>query len=187
MQKIIKGLGEHLKPVKLYLGDLERILDILREGSDEVKISTSEYSLDSLEELSQLRKEYLNELKIWIEKPYVSVDLKPWTARLFTAQDDPTSRGLFVAIKEVLIRRKRPFFFVWDATPLVNGLLCGGFLIMLLFYSIRKNNIFISILCTFAFGLCYLWFRYYTQNISERYSIIIPKKYLRLLRGILTR
>ena len=91
MKKIIKGRGEFLKPVKLYLNDLEHIRDILRESSLDVKISTGDYVFDSLDELPQLRKEYLTEFKMSIQEPYVSVDFRSDEIWLYIEQDNPVS------------------------------------------------------------------------------------------------
>jgi len=55
MKKIVGHHSEDLKPVKLYLDDLEEIIDILEAGScKNITIQVGDIQLDSLNEIKEL-------------------------------------------------------------------------------------------------------------------------------------
>ena len=57
MKRIIKTPEDHLflKPVRLYLDDLEHIVQVLKGRGFEVKLSDNDYEFDSLEEIKEYR------------------------------------------------------------------------------------------------------------------------------------
>lgn len=77
MRKLTTHRVEFLKPVVLYLDDLEQIIEILHQVSDSVDLSTKDLALDNLKQLKELKLESLNELHISIDEPYLSLNLEP--------------------------------------------------------------------------------------------------------------
>jgi len=174
MQKLTKSLSEHLPPVKLFLDDLEQIVEILQEVSKKVKISTNDYAFEDLKELVNKKYESINKLHISISDPYVSLDLESYGISLYIEKDEPISRGLFEKIKQILIQRKRPFGWL-----LTNWYLAGifaGISIPLLIIGIEKNISSFIILGIIPFGcIAAIWTVYGLRNQSKSNSIIIPK------------
>ena len=66
MKRIIKTPENHLflKPVRLYLDDLENIVQMLKGRGFEVKLSDNDYEFDSLEEIKEYRGTKTNVLNI---------------------------------------------------------------------------------------------------------------------------
>lgn len=119
MEKIIKSRWEDLPPVKLYLDDIEKIVEILREVSTTIKIETDEYSIEDVKELASLDKERVTELNIQSAEPYLNLRIGPQKSWLNIAKDEPSSRGTFEKIKEVLFLRRRKalgFLDKWSIT-----------------------------------------------------------------------
>jgi len=112
MEKKIPSRTEKLRPVKLYLDDLEQIVSILKVESNEVKIETDEYKYESLEELVGNRKETIYELKLGSGRSVwspVKLSLDKYFVELFISEDEPRLRGLFEKIKEILVKRERVY------------------------------------------------------------------------------
>ena len=108
MEKKTPSRSETLKPVKLYLDDLEQIVSILKAESSEVKIETDEYKYESLEELVGSKKETIYKLKLICGKwPHVDLNLNSYSVELFISEDEPKLRGVFEKIKEILVKRER--------------------------------------------------------------------------------
>lgn len=173
MQKKIRSHGEVLKPVTLYLDDLEKIVDILRQVSDSAEISTKETILSNLNELTKLKRESLNELYIRLDEPYISLNLMPNTIWLFIGKDEPISRGLFEQIKHVLGRRTCSCAWLINS-PWIMGLLLGiG--INLFSPGIAEGNWLDVASGGFIICLSILLFLYGYNRKFRKYSIIIPK------------
>ena len=109
MEKLIKPFGESQKPVILYMDDIDKIVEIIGQASQKVEISTEDYVIQDLKQLSELKHEFLNELNISIREPYVSLNMKPDIIFLYIGKDDLLSRGLFENIKKILLQNRRPF------------------------------------------------------------------------------
>ena len=54
MKKRSQSYSAKLKPVVLYFDDLEKIVEILKEISNDVEISTKEYQFENIEEVKVL-------------------------------------------------------------------------------------------------------------------------------------
>ena len=64
MNKLVRSHGEKLRPVKLFLDDVQKIVDILREATDKITLKTDEYELQDVKELTELGQQHINELEI---------------------------------------------------------------------------------------------------------------------------
>jgi hypothetical protein len=173
MQKITQYLGEHLKPVKLYLDDTEQIIEIFRQDSLEVSISTKDYVLNDFKELSDLKKDFITDVFIRVKEPYISLSLEHHQIWLYAEKDNAISRGLFEKVKQLLSKRKRPLAQFLQSS-LLTGLFAGTS-IPLLTMGLAKTNsmlIFVSAII-FILALASGWYSYHDH--FERYSIIIPK------------
>lgn len=173
MQKLTKSHGELLKPVKLYLNDLERIVELLQEVATDVDISTDEYTLTDLNQLSELKKEHLTFLELEVSDPYISFNLEPHQVWLFIGRDDMVSRGTFEKIKQVLVQRKRPL--AWLLHSSVTSGLFTGLALGVLVTGVSIGNSIIAVLSTLALFLGVWWMWYGHKDRFKRYSIIIPK------------
>lgn len=173
MKKIAQSLGEHFRPVKLYLDDIEKIIETLSQVSSKVSISTEDYALDDAQQLASLKQEQITYLHISLHEPYISLELKPSNIWLFAAEDEPISRGLFEKIKQILLKRERKFARIVHNGSLM-GLLIGASLVLLV-WGIAVSNIliiFVSI-AWLILSVAFTWYGY--QDQFKKYSIIIPK------------
>ena len=173
MKKVTQSHGENTKPVKLYLDDLEEIIEILKGACDEIEIQCGDMMLDSLDELLILKKEVLHDLKICGRKPYISADMSPRGIWLFISEDTAESRGLFEKVKTILLRCRRPFtwflhnsFLTGIAWPLT---LLGAV------YGFKVQSKFMIALFGILFVLSIFWAIYGFQDWSRRYTVVIPK------------
>ncbi len=107
MKRRSKPHSENLPPVKLYLGDIERIVEILGELSSDVKVLAEEYSLSDVSELTKLDQQALTQLEIEIRSPHISLEMSPYAVRLYIGEDTAESWGVFTKIKDLMHSRKR--------------------------------------------------------------------------------
>lgn len=111
MKKISPQYSESLPPVKLFLDDVEKILETFRELGEEIIIQTAEYEIENLEELTKLHRDQITDIKILHRKPFVSLSLNNSGIHLYIEKDTPELRGVFAKIKDVLLCRKRYLAF----------------------------------------------------------------------------
>lgn len=168
MKQIISEYSEDLKPVKVYLDDLEKIVAILNETNQRVEIIIGNYMLDNVEELKQIKEEVLYNMTIRVCNPYISVNLRPNNARIYISEDTTISRGILGKIKDVLIRRKRHIayvnlFYITSGISFITGIFLS--------YSYNSKYFFIWLI-----GLALTLFLILLNCIiCGKYSIIIPK------------
>jgi hypothetical protein len=106
LQRTPRHLGEHLPPSRLYLDDVERIYDYLREVSDDVQIETAEHKAGSPSALRGLPQTEIHELELRSYRPFIGVDFGPGRIWLYAAEDDPASKGTFDKIREIVRARR---------------------------------------------------------------------------------
>lgn len=173
MQKIVQSLGEHLKPVWLYLDDVEQIVEIFRQVSSDVSISTKEFALSDLKQLTELKKEFITDLHIQIREPYVSLSLESNRIWLYAQKDEAVSRGLFEQVKQVLSKNKRSFDQLLQNSALLGLFMGSSF--PLLAIGIRESTSWLIFLSVIMIMVSILWGWYGYQDRFKRYSIVIPK------------
>jgi hypothetical protein len=118
MKKKKQSHIENLRPVILYLDDIEQIVEIFKTISDKVEISTEEYKYENISELQNLSDERLSDLNIEIKEPYVSLGFKKCNVSLYRADDDAVTVGLCEKLKEFLFRHTRKFSRIMYIVPI---------------------------------------------------------------------
>src|ERR1700736_549677 len=101
-----RALRRELPPLKLYLEDLEYVVQLLNSISSEVIIRTDEHEFESLSELSQIKKKVLRNLQIGSSDPRISLDLSARSSYLHLIDNLPASRGVFEQIYSHVIKHR---------------------------------------------------------------------------------
>jgi len=178
MERKIKTHGEHLKQVLLYRDDIEHIIELLREVSPNVELSTDEHKFSDVKEWAEVKRDYFTNLQIATRNPYVSLDLSERSVWLYIAEDTPQSRGVFEKIKRFLMNRKHPrqwllnfwmpnlVLYIWIF--LFNLALWGR----IPFWGSKSTVWTVSGIC--FLGYAYWWWLTFRAQ-TRRYSIIVPK------------
>ena len=99
MKSLSKTMEQRLPPLKLYLEDVEFIVEKFRSLSPDVRISTADYTLQSASELSDTKAKVLKELSLSILRPNLALNLlqNGCTLRL-VYEGDPKVLGIFEEI-----------------------------------------------------------------------------------------
>jgi len=174
MKRINFPQEEEIKPVILYFDDLERIVEILKELSNNIVIFTDKYELDSLHELQEIHKDTLNWLTLGIAKPQVSVNFRPNGILLYIEEDIPVSRGILEKVKQLLRNCKRKLSWLamnsWIGATIIGG--------SIFFFSSRSfMGILLGCLMTFL-GAILLWWGH--GVIDKKWSVIHLKRRIEL-------
>jgi hypothetical protein len=162
-----------MKPVRLYLDDLQEIVGFLEEPCDRVEIQTGDKVLDSLDELQSLKKEVLHKLKISGWAPYISVDMSPNQIWLYIAEDTPESRGLFEKIKTVLVRCQRPLSGLFHSSSLVG--LAWPLTIWGVVLGLKVDSVFLASMFGVLFLLTIAWAICGFRDWTRRFTAVVPK------------
>jgi hypothetical protein len=93
-----KAIHRNLPPLKLYLEDLEYVIQLLNSISSEVIIRTDEHEFESLSELSQTKQKVFRNLEIRSSDPRISLDLSTRSSYLHLIDNLPASKGVFEQI-----------------------------------------------------------------------------------------
>lgn len=108
MERRTKSLAENVTPVKLYLDDVDAIVQAMQAaGEGEVTVTTVDHVLRSVEELERYGEGVLRDVEIQRFNPYVSVHLRGAGAWIYTATDEPVSTGVYYKILALVARRRR--------------------------------------------------------------------------------
>lgn len=162
-----------MRPVRLYLDDLERIVDHLQEVSKDIRITAQGYECDNLTELPLLKKPYLTDVEIRSSDPYIADDLKPTSVWLYMSRDDPASRGVFDALRTELHNARRPLTWL-IASPFFSGGFAGISVVLLLNW-LQYNKLWLTIAGVASVLLAAAWVYVSLQTQLRKFSIIIPK------------
>jgi hypothetical protein len=94
---------------RLYIDDVQEIVDVLGAEGAEVEISVPGYSTkEGADQLLQFKGKTLHEIEIRRPRPiYVSVHLRPDGGSVYGAEDDATTVGLVNKAADVLRRCRR--------------------------------------------------------------------------------
>lgn len=118
MKKIHKPISKSYPPLRLFLEDIQGLEAVLAKGKNSTfQIQTSDHILNSSEELdTHHRDETLKELKIASTSPYVTLELRPSSIRVYCNDDDETLKnGIFKQVDDILencVLKPRWFFSV---------------------------------------------------------------------------
>lgn len=124
MKKIIKSRSESLEPSRLYLEDIEDILESFSKVTDDIIITTTDYELSGIDDFKKINEECLTELKISSSKPYISLDFTKSDTRIYISEDVPESRGIFEEIKEIIQSRRNKSSRIIQS-PTLSGAIIG--------------------------------------------------------------
>lgn len=175
MEKIDQSHEKHIGPTTLYLDDVKRIVDIMTGPETSPTIEADNFRMDSVEELSDLLKEEIHDLKIVRKKPYVSLELSPRNAWLHIKQDDDVSWGIFERVKNVLAERKKPFSWLLH-TPVLQMLLILAIMAIPFLGGYTSNNRLLTIVPILTSVPLLAWWFVYTEYHERRwFSTIILK------------
>jgi len=174
LKKLPSSRIQALRPAKLYMDDLQKILAAFHEVSSEVEIQAEGFSLDNLTQLTDLRKDSITTLQIGCHKPYASIEFKKDSTYLYIAQDDTISTGLFHKVKQIVATRQRPLTWLY-ANPIVPNLpfTLAGPAFALGIHHPTTNWPLISLGITLVLLALVLNYSFYRS--FSRHSIIIPK------------
>ena len=107
MEKKTPSRTEKLRPVTIYLDDLEQIIELLKTLSTKVYIETKEYKYESLEELIKNSNNTIYRLELACGEheylPDIRLSFTPYMLELYIPFDKPTPRGIFEKVKEILV------------------------------------------------------------------------------------
>jgi hypothetical protein len=175
MERNIQSHSEQLKPVLLYRDDIEQIVELLREVSPNVELSTDEHKFNDVKEWADLKRDYFTNMLLKTRNPYVYVGLSKNSVHLYIAEDTPQSRGTFEKIKRFLMDRKAPGQKLLNPSmpPLVFNLPLYAFLFL---PGPLRDRDWTSISVTGILMLgCVWWWWLAIQSRLRKYSVIVPK------------
>jgi len=150
MERLDPSISKEYLPLILYLEDLSNIVQVLGDAGKSPKISTTEYSFESV---AELQKQYgsgdLTALRIESNSPHLSIEMTCMAARLYVGSSQPEAAGLMWKINAILLRCRRrgswlyslpgsvgvgallgssiPILFLWDALAGLTAVLVWGF------------------------------------------------------------
>ena len=103
MKKIQDSITKKLKPIKIYLEELSELHSFLLEiSNDNVEIQACGYELENFEELKNLQKDEIHDLKFTCKSPYLSIDFSSNSARVYCGKGDIASEGIVSRIYNIL-------------------------------------------------------------------------------------
>lgn len=115
MEPIDQSISQDHLPLKLFLDDLERIEQILKDSCSSATFETEGFRFGSLEELtSKIKKSRLETLHIKVNSPYVTIELTKNWARLYVGSSKDQSAGIFFKIEQILSARVRPLKWLYS-------------------------------------------------------------------------
>ena len=126
-KKILPELTANFQSVKLYLDDIERIIEILEQTPDTQKItfSTGDYQYENLTELLSDRKDVIHNLRIrrYSEPGFVDdyVLILDYGGSLTFREVSVTRRGIYMELRDFLRSKRRLFNYVMLLGPILLG------------------------------------------------------------------
>ena len=170
-----------LRPVKIFIDDLEKIFGIIysKYKENELTIETDDYFYYNFEELSRSPEDIIYKLNITVEKKKtLEINFKDG---IYMKSDDKDDKGLVLKIKNILsdkklIKRLFPYFFIKH-----NELFFNIFVILLpmslfLIFKISYNYIGLFFIFIFLYVISY---RNFFKRNAEKFlysTIILHKK-----------
>jgi len=172
MERKIQAHSEHLKRVLLYRDDIEQIVELLREVSPNVELSTDEHKFSDVKEWADMKRDYFTNMQVKTRDPYVSLNLSKSSVWLYIDEDTPQSRGAFEKVKRFLMERKPPGQWLLNAwmPPIVFSLLWIPFDLALW----GKNWALLTVTGIFMLGNVGWWWLAVRAH-THKYSVIVPK------------
>jgi hypothetical protein len=112
MRKRRTKLNRPLPPLKLYLDDIEEIVQLIdAAGAGSVEISTEDYEMDDVEDLRNLGHRWIRTLQVRSDHPNIVVNFGPSASFIEAPADTPELTGVATHIAEALAKRRRRFYY----------------------------------------------------------------------------
>lgn len=174
MRKLRKSRDEYLPPVKLFVDDVESVIEVMSKASSEptFNIRTEEYELDHARELSELNREYISELHVKLLEPSICLDIQSDEVRLHATEDTVTTRGVLEELNDFL-RSRKVWLSVHDPITLfaIQALVITAAVLALIGSFMKTYDILYG-----GFGLLAVTLLCLAQS-SRRGSVIVLKRH----------
>lgn len=174
MKKRAKELSQLLPPVKLFLDDIEKIVEIAGELSEEIELWTDEYSFASVSDLSQLQQEELTTFGVRSGYFDLWLNFTPRYVSLMVRGNTATHIGVFEELKNFIQSRRRKFSTAYkNLLRWILGSVAIGIAIaapILHIKGLLLIGAFATAITLTAFNILYSYI------LHRKYSIIILKK-----------
>jgi hypothetical protein len=122
VERRLQHIRRRISRSRLYIDDVQEIVDLLGAEGAEVEILVPGYSTrKGADQLLQFKGKTLHEIQIRRPRPeYVAVDLRPDGGSVYGAEDDATTVGLVNKTADILRRCRR-----WPSIIVLNGITTG--------------------------------------------------------------
>lgn len=171
MEKITKSYSEKLKPVVLYLDDIQKIVDVFKEASENIEIVSSNYKFNDVDELKELKKEYINELKIHVNSPYISFDIRKSYVELYSSSSGVTEMGVIQGVKAYIKSSNNHFSIFYSLIyPLI--FFYTGLVLYILYDTGFYFNISISLM---TIGAILYFINYYNRFYRKSFIYLCDR------------
>jgi hypothetical protein len=184
LQRKQKDIGSPLPPVTLFLDDLEKIVSIVQQVSDNIEIETDEYTLTGLQDLQKLKAEFINDLtfRCYADKdpirklygPILAIRFKDDQAYLILAKETPAFRGILAEVRDFIMSRRRKWsrLTLTPTAPLIAGMLAP---FVMLIGGMGKVGYVLALPVFGAIELiCIIWGWW---TLHQKYSVIFLKRH----------
>jgi|SRR6185312_2670389 len=161
MKKINQSISKKYPPVKLFLEDLEGIVELFEQHQIKYSLATEKYSYDNLKELIENEKK-IKSLEIKSTNPYVTIQLATYETSLYCSSDDLLSMGLFHGIDKILKRKIRIIYPKGSAFALLLTSLVFGWFVDTLVKHIYLTPV---ILIYIIYVANFLWVHNYRHSL----------------------
>lgn len=162
---------EDFPPAKLYLNDLQEILEVFGQTCEEVTLKTSEYENVKPSEIEELIRRLdsgkFEDLYIIGRNPYVTLDLRSPGARAYVSESSAVQLGLISQIKDILQKRKKRYI-------IGIGYSFVGIPQLVMFVSAARGEWVLSIVA-FLFSLLMIW-RAVTYQMEKTLEVYTKPK-----------
>jgi hypothetical protein len=139
MEKIRDSIHKKLPPLLLYLEEVDEFYQFISGIAKDVTFEVEGYRLNSPEELKKLPVNHIHNLQINSSRPFIKLDLRPYSAEIFIGNGDVEAEGIASRIENILLSGRAPVYFVpsgffsgilasvplWIGLALKNNLISG--------------------------------------------------------------
>lgn len=105
MIKINESIGKNFNSFRLYIDDLEKIIEIFeRSGINDIRIVANGYELKKLNDLSDCKFKNINKLEISTQKPYFSIGYDNNKIFLYVKENNNENTGIYVQLENIILQ-----------------------------------------------------------------------------------
>lgn len=175
MKKRPQNFSQDFKMPHLFREDLEDIENIIKDLSPrEFKFETKDFEYNSIQEIS---KDFMvvNDFHVQTQSPYISIDFRGSSARIYSGDDDIKTIGVVKKIADIISKRERVFlWYLSNSAPFIVPALFFSF-ILLLASTVHKEvkpSVVWYIIVSTAFLLSGLWGVIGIRSTLKNFSLI---------------